>query len=69
MPPNFDLNKVVDYPETEDSQFTAIFVATSVKACLRLMDENIQQKWIQYFWTRSYELDPCEISHLTDIEP
>jgi hypothetical protein len=69
IPPGFDLNNVIDYPETDESISTGIFAATSVKAFLLLIDKTSQQRWVKYFWKRSYELEPCKINYLTDIEP
>lgn len=65
----FDLNDIVKYPDTEESKHIATFVRTSAKTFIAMLNIDTQSQWSQYFWSRSYELEPCKIHHLTDIQP
>jgi len=65
----FDLNDIVKYPDTEESKHLAAFVGTSAKTFIAMLHMDTRSNWPQYFWNRSYELEPCKIFHLTDIQP
>ena len=65
----FDLNDIVKYPDTEESKHVAAFVRTSAKTFITMLNIDAQPQWPQYFWKRCYELEPCKIKYLTDLQP
>ena len=64
-----NLNDIVDYPNTDKSQYAAAVLRASTKAFIKIMSEETQQMWAKYFWAKNYELEPCKIINLIDIEP
>lgn len=65
----FDLNDIVKYPDTEESERVAAFVRTSAKTFITMFNQDAPPQWSQYFWERCYELEPCKIKHLADFQP
>jgi hypothetical protein len=56
-----DLNAVINRPGSEDAKRAAGFIRSNVLADFGMM--NIDKTWAQHFWSRGYELSPCEFNY------
>ena len=55
------LPELKDYPETQVSRAIASAVRAAMNAFMHAPFHNANGKWINYFWKRGIELEPCLI--------
>ncbi len=59
-----DLNAVVDYPNTEESQNAAGFIVTHANSIATGMNQGQpDMTWQRQFWDSCYRLEPCEFNY------
>jgi hypothetical protein len=65
----FDMNELLNYPNTDESKRVAALIRASIKPIIRVSIESDNPKWHKSFWQTCFELEPCKIKNLRDIEP
>ncbi|MCY1719222.1 hypothetical protein OU798_02660 [Prolixibacteraceae bacterium Z1-6] len=65
----FDVNEILKYPDTDESRRVAAFIRASSKPFILQLQGESNSLWKNRFWNNCYQIEPCYLEHLTDLEP
>jgi hypothetical protein len=65
----FDMNEILKYPDTDESRRVAAFLRAFSKPFILQMQAEINSSWKNRFWNICYQIEPCYLEDLTDLEP
>jgi len=65
----FEINEILNYPDTEESKRVAAIVRSSIKPIIIQFLNVKNSLWNKNFWNICYQIEPCNLKNLTDFEP
>jgi hypothetical protein len=65
----FDINEILKYPDTDESRRVAAIIRASAKPFIIQFQNENNSLWKNKFWDICYQIEPCNLINITDLEP